>query len=117
MLCTHCRCRKQYLGVKKFGGEFVQAGAIIVRQRGTRFYPGDNAGERSFPLFWLGLTLTQGMGRDHTIYSLVQGHVRFLSEPRFYKSLRTGVLRQVSARKVIAVVPDDAPPSPQASPA
>ena len=49
------------LGVKAFGGEAVTAGAIIVRQRGTKFHPG----------------LHVGIGRDHTIYSLVDGHVRF----------------------------------------
>ncbi len=49
------------LGVKAFAGESVTAGAIIVRQRGTKFHPG----------------LHVGIGRDHTIYSLVDGHVRF----------------------------------------
>ncbi len=49
------------LGVKAFAGEAVTAGAIIVRQRGTKFHPG----------------LHVGIGRDHTIYSLVDGHVRF----------------------------------------
>jgi ribosomal protein L27 len=83
----------QYLGVKKFGGEAVQAGAIIVRQRGTLFYPGENV----------------GIGRDHTIYSLVAGHVQFLTLPRFYKAARTGVLRRITPKKLIAVVPDAAP--------
>ncbi len=49
------------LGVKKFGGEQVLAGNILVRQRGTQFYPGANV----------------GMGRDHTLFALVQGQVRF----------------------------------------
>ena len=49
------------LGVKAFGGEAVPAGAIIVRQRGTRFTPGENV----------------GVGRDHTLYALVDGTVRF----------------------------------------
>lgn len=49
------------LGVKAFGGEFVTAGAIIVRQRGTKFHPGTNV----------------GIGRDHTLYSLIDGNVRF----------------------------------------
>ena len=49
------------LGVKVFAGEAVTAGAIIVRQRGTKFHPG----------------LHVGIGRDHTIYSLVDGNVRF----------------------------------------
>lgn len=54
----------QRLGVKVFGGQVITAGAIILRQHGTRFFPGANA----------------GMGRDHTIYSKVDGHVVF--EPR-----------------------------------
>ncbi len=49
------------LGVKAFGGESVPAGSIIVRQRGTRFTPGENV----------------GVGRDHTLYALVDGTVRF----------------------------------------
>ena len=49
------------LGVKKFGGERVLAGNILVRQRGTKWIPGDNV----------------GLGRDHTIFSLVDGVVKF----------------------------------------
>lgn len=49
------------LGVKKFGGELVVSGNIIVRQRGTRVYPGANV----------------GMGRDHTLFATVNGNVRF----------------------------------------
>jgi large subunit ribosomal protein L27 len=49
------------LGVKKFGGEQVKAGMIIIRQRGTRWKPGTNV----------------GLGRDHTIFALVPGHVKF----------------------------------------
>lgn len=49
------------LGVKKFGGESVIAGNIIVRQRGTKFHPGVNV----------------GMGKDHTLYSKTSGKVRF----------------------------------------
>ncbi len=51
----------QRLGVKRFGGENVVAGNIIVRQRGTRFYPGQNV----------------GIGRDHTLFALVDGIVEF----------------------------------------
>ncbi len=50
------------LGVKRFGGQFVKAGNIIVRQRGTRFHAGENA----------------GVGKDHTIYAKADGHVRFV---------------------------------------
>lgn len=49
------------LGVKKFGGEAVIPGNIIVRQRGTRWWPGEGV----------------GMGRDHTIFAVAQGHVTF----------------------------------------
>ena len=49
------------LGVKKFGGERVLAGNILVRQRGTKFHAGNNV----------------GIGRDHTLFSLVDGHVSF----------------------------------------
>ena len=49
------------LGVKVFGGQTVQAGSIIVRQRGTQFHPGSNV----------------GLGRDHTLYALVDGVVQF----------------------------------------
>ena len=49
------------LGVKKFGGQAVIAGNILVRQRGTRFYPGVNV----------------GIGRDHTLFALTDGRVSF----------------------------------------
>ncbi|NQZ09264.1 MAG: 50S ribosomal protein L27 [Algicola sp.] len=49
------------LGVKRYGGESVLAGSIIVRQRGTQFHPGDNV----------------GIGRDHTLFALSEGKVQF----------------------------------------
>ncbi len=49
------------LGVKKFGGEAVVAGNIIIRQRGTKMKPGTNV----------------GLGKDHTIFALTDGHVKF----------------------------------------
>jgi large subunit ribosomal protein L27 len=63
------------LGVKKFGGEIVIPGNIIVRQRGTKFHPGDKV----------------GMGRDHTIFALEEGHVQFHAG--------------IGGRKFISVVP------------
>jgi large subunit ribosomal protein L27 len=51
----------KYLGVKMFGGQAIEAGNIIVRQRGTEFHKGSNV----------------GMGRDHTLYALVDGTVEF----------------------------------------
>lgn len=50
------------LGVKKFGGEVVIPGNIIVRQRGTKFHPGVNV----------------GMGKDHTLFAMVEGQVQFM---------------------------------------
>lgn len=51
----------QYLGVKRFGGESVVAGNILVRQRGTKFHPGKNV----------------GVGKDHTLFALADGQVKF----------------------------------------
>ena len=51
----------QRLGVKKFGGEAVLAGNIIIRQRGTKVHPGANV----------------GIGKDHTLFALKHGHVAF----------------------------------------
>jgi len=51
----------KFLGVKKYGGEHVIAGNILVRQRGTQFHPGKNV----------------GMGRDHTLFALAEGVVAF----------------------------------------
>ena len=53
--------QSQRLGVKKFDGEVVQPGAIIIRQKGTRFHPGNNV----------------GLGRDYTIFALIDGQVKF----------------------------------------
>ena len=62
------------LGIKRFGGQPVRAGGIIVRQRGTRFHPGRNVGR----------------GGDDTLYSLIDGVVKFQS---------------IRARKVVSVYP------------
>ena len=51
----------KYLGVKRYGGEIILAGNIIVRQRGTQFRPGTNV----------------GIGRDHTLYAKADGRVKF----------------------------------------
>ncbi len=51
----------QYLGVKAYGGELVKAGSIIVRQRGTKFFPGFNV----------------SLGRDHTLFARISGVVKF----------------------------------------
>ena len=63
----------QRLGVKRFGGETVNAGAIIVRQRGTKFHAGDNV----------------GLGRDHTLFAKADGAVKFTTkqDDRTYVSI------------------------------
>ena len=53
--------KPKMLGVKAFGGELISAGSIIVRQRGTKFHPGTNV----------------GVGKDHTLFALVDGQVSF----------------------------------------
>ena len=53
--------KPKMLGVKSYGGELISAGAIIVRQRGTKFHPGTNV----------------GIGKDHTLFALVEGTVSF----------------------------------------
>ncbi len=53
--------KPKMLGVKRFGGELISAGSIIVRQRGTKFHPGTNVGQ----------------GKDHTLFALADGHVSF----------------------------------------
>ncbi len=63
------------LGVKKFGGEFVRAGNIIIRQRGTQTHAGNNV----------------GIGTDHTIYALIDGFVQFQ--------------RKDKSRKKVSVIP------------
>ena len=61
----------KYLGVKAYGGQKISAGSIIVRQRGTKFKPGKNV----------------GMGKDHTLFALVEGVVEF----QRHKNARTHV--------------------------
>jgi len=61
----------QRLGVKRFGGELVTAGSIIVRQRGTKFHAGANV----------------GIGKDDTIFSLIEGHVKFTNVNRNKKKI------------------------------
>lgn len=53
--------QSQRLGVKRFGGEFVSGGSILIRQRGTKFYPGFNV----------------GIGSDHTLFAKISGVVKF----------------------------------------
>ena len=64
------------LGVKRYGGERVVAGNIIIRQRGTAFHPGENV----------------GIGKDHTLFALVEGHVQF-------------ALKGEKRRRTVSIVP------------
>jgi len=63
--------KSKRLGVKCFGGEFVTSGNIIVRQRGTKFHPGFNV----------------GIGKDHTLFALKDGYVKFEKKGKKYTSL------------------------------
>ncbi|MBN1253819.1 MAG: 50S ribosomal protein L27 [Deltaproteobacteria bacterium] len=71
----------QRLGVKRFGGQTVTAGSILVRQRGTRIFPGENV----------------GLGRDHTIFAKIDGIVQYESKGK--------------AKKRVSVYPIDTPSS------
>lgn len=73
--------RGQRLGVKRFGGELVQAGTIIVRQRGTTFHPGRNVKR----------------GRDHTLFALVDGHVVFERMGKRKKAIRIEPVAEAAA--------------------
>ena len=68
------------LGVKKYGGEKVLAGNIIVRQRGTKFHPGENV----------------GIGKDHTLFALTAGAVNFRRKAngRTFVNIREGVVAE-----------------------
>ena len=69
------------LGVKAYGGEAITAGAIIVRQRGTQVHPGANV----------------GIGKDHTLFALVDGKVKF-------------VVKGAGSKQFVTVVANDAAP-------
>jgi large subunit ribosomal protein L27 len=81
------------LGVKAYDGEVVRPGSIILRQRGTRFHPGQNV----------------GLGRDYTIFSLITGRVKF--EPH-----AKGRRKRVSVYAAAPVPADEAPAEPTATP-
>lgn len=95
----------KFLGVKRYGGQLVKAGEILVRQRGSRFHPGAQV----------------GMGRDHTLFSLTAGHVVF--ERRGKPKRRLVSIRPVAAAPAPAPagaapgVPPAVPAPPSAAPA
>ena len=68
------------LGVKKFGGQEVVGGNIIVRQRGTKFYPGANV----------------GLGKDHTLFALSAGRVRFHACKQGRKYVSVDIMAQAA---------------------
>ena len=68
------------LGVKKFGGENVLAGNILVRQRGTTFHPGENV----------------GLGKDHTLFALSAGRVRFHAGKQGRKYVSVDIMAQAA---------------------
>lgn len=74
--------KSKRLGVKRFGGQKVQAGTILVRQRGTQFHVGRNV----------------ALGRDFTIYSLIEGQVKF--ERMSKKKFRISVYSATAGQKV-----------------
>ncbi len=63
--------QSQRRGVKRFGGELVTAGNILIRQCGTKFHPGNNV----------------GLGKDYTIFALIDGHVKFEDKGKFKKQV------------------------------
>jgi large subunit ribosomal protein L27 len=79
--------KPKFLGVKLFGGHKCIPGNIIVRQRGTKFHPGFGV----------------GIGRDHTIYALVEGNVHFLRTTKKNKT----------KKRIISVIPTGGMPEPQ----
>ena len=64
------------LGIKRYGGELISAGSIIVRQRGTQFHPGDNV----------------GIGKDYTLFAKVEGNVQF-------------TMKGAKQRRTVSIVP------------
>ena len=66
--------KPKMLGVKAFGGQTIQAGSIIVRQRGTKFHPGTNV----------------GVGKDHTLYAFVAGQVKCAVKGRLNRQTVSG---------------------------
>ena len=78
--------KPKMLGVKRYGGEVVRPGAIIVRQRGTKIKPGDNV----------------GLGRDHTIYAKIDGVVTFAPYSRNQKQVSVYAVPAVATESTTA---------------
>lgn len=93
----------QRRGIKKFGGEFVRAGNIIVRQVGTKVLPGRNV----------------GVGKDYTLFALTEGHVTFRTVKQNRKQVSVVPVETAPAAeaKPAAVTPPPTPATPPAVPA
>jgi large subunit ribosomal protein L27 len=70
--------KPKYLGVKSYGGELINAGSIIARQRGTRIHAGDNV----------------GVGKDHTLFATVTGRVKFSRKGALQKTVASVIPAQ-----------------------
>ncbi len=94
----------QRRGIKRYGGESVRAGNIIVRQRGTRFLPGRNI----------------GVGRDYTLFALVDGHVEFKTVRKTRKQVSIipfeSALQATDIQIEAPAAPTTPPPVPEAAP-
>src|SRR5216683_1305154 len=78
----------QMLGVKRFDGQLVTAGSIIVRQRGTKIKPGENI----------------GVGRDHTLFALIDGYVKFGRADREHK--KVSIFTEFPDRPSLVAIPE-----------
>jgi large subunit ribosomal protein L27 len=78
--------KPKMLGIKRYGGEVVRPGTIILRQRGTRFHVGNNV----------------GLGRDYTIYSLIDGEVKFETFARHRKRVSVYPIAMMAASEEAA---------------
>lgn len=85
----------KYLGVKRYGGEQVVSGNILIRQRGTKVHPGDNV----------------GMGKDHTLFALIDGVVCFLEKGMAKR------IRGATKRLYVSVIPAAVAKAKAAAPA
>ena len=79
--------KPKMLGVKRYDGQYVRAGSIIVRQRGTKINPGNHV----------------GVGRDHTLFALIEGYVKFEHDSRTKR--RVSVYQEFPDRPSLIVTP------------
>lgn len=82
--------KPKMLGIKRYGGEVVRPGTIILRQRGTKFHPGNNV----------------GLGRDYTIFALIDGQVKFEATARNKKRVSVYPIVMAAATEAAEVAAD-----------